>query len=287
MASTKYIDAVTGRETTGHEWDGIRELNTPLPKWWLYVFYACIIWSAVYAVFYPAIPWLSGYTKGVWGYSSRADLNQTLDKVRAERAVWYDQFADKSVQEIAQDEKLLQFARAGGEVIFAENCAPCHGTGGVGRPGYPILVDDEWIWGGKLDDVHTTITYGIRNANPDSRLSAMPAFGVDGVLTPQEIASVADHVLSLSGAGPANADGARIYAENCNICHGDVGEGIPDVGGAALNNPIWLFGGTRDALIAQITRPRQGVMPPWTGRLDDVQIKQVAVYVHTVLGGGK
>lgn len=287
MASNKYVDAVTGRETTGHEWDGIRELNTPLPKWWLYVFYATIIWSAVYMVVFPAVPWLSGYTKGIWGYSSRADLNQTMDKVRAERAVWYDQFAQKSVQQIAEDDKLLQFARAGGEVIFAENCAGCHGTTGVGRPGYPVLVDDEWIWGGKLDDVHTTITYGIRNANPDSRQSAMPAFGADGVLTPQEIAAVADHVLSLSGAAPANADGARIYAENCNVCHGDVGEGIPDVGGAALNNSIWLFGGTRDAVIAQITRPRQGVMPPWSGRLDDVQIKQVAVYVHTVLGGGQ
>jgi cytochrome c oxidase cbb3-type subunit 3 len=287
MATTKYVDPVTGRETTGHEWDGIRELNTPLPKWWLYVFYATIIWSAVYVVVFPAVPWLSGYTKGLWGYSSRADLNQAIENLRAERAVWYDQFAQKSLQDIAQDDRLLQFARAGGEVIFAENCAACHGTGGVGRPGYPVLVDDEWIWGGTLDDVHTTITYGIRNANSDSRQSAMPAFGADGVLTPQEIAAVADHVLSLAGAGPANADGARIYAENCNVCHGDVGEGIPDVGGPALNNQIWLFGGTRDALITQITRPRQGVMPPWTGRLDDVQIKQVAVYVHTVLGGGK
>ncbi|HRW59559.1 MAG TPA: cytochrome-c oxidase, cbb3-type subunit III, partial [Defluviicoccus sp.] len=268
-------------------WDGIKELNTPLPKWWLYVFYATIIWSAVYMVVFPAVPWLSGYTRGIWGYSSRADLNQAMANLRAERAVWYDQFAQKSLQEIVQDDRLLQFARAGGEVIFAENCAACHGTGGVGRPGYPVLVDDEWIWGGKLDDVHTTITYGIRNANTDSRQSAMPAFGADGVLTPQEIAAVADHVLSLSGAGPANAEGARIYAENCNVCHGDVGEGIADVGAPALNNQIWLFGGGRDALIAQITRPRQGVMPAWTGRLDDVQIKQVAVYVHTVLGGGQ
>lgn len=287
MASSKHVDALTGRETTGHEWDGIRELNTPLPKWWLYVFYATIIWSAVYMVVFPAVPWLSGYTRGIWGYSSRADLNQAMANLRAERAVWYDQFAQKSLQEIVQDDRLLQFARAGGEVIFAENCAACHGTGGVGRPGYPVLVDDEWIWGGKLDDVHTTITYGIRNANTDSRQSAMPAFGADGVLTPQEIAAVADHVLSLSGAGPANAEGARIYAENCNVCHGDVGEGIADVGAPALNNQIWLFGGGRDALIAQITRPRQGVMPAWTGRLDDVQIKQVAVYVHTVLGGGQ
>ena len=287
MASSKHVDALTGRETTGHEWDGIRELNTPLPKWWLYVFYATIIWSAVYMVVFPAVPWLSGYTRGIWGYSSRADLNQAMANLRAERAVWYDQFAQKSLQEIVQDDRLLQFARAGGEVIFAENCAACHGTGGVGRPGYPVLVDDEWIWGGKLDDVHTTVTYGIRNANADSRQSAMPAFGADGVLTPQEIAAVADHVLSLSGSGPANAEGARIYAENCNVCHGDVGEGIADVGAPALNNPIWLFGGSRDALIAQITRPRQGVMPAWTGRLDDVQIKQVAVYVHTVLGGGQ
>lgn len=287
MASSKDVDALTGRETTGHEWDGIRELNTPLPKWWLYVFYATIIWSAVYVVVYPAVPWLSGYTKGVLGYSSRESHNRTLEDVRQSRAVWYDQFAQKSVQEIVKDEKLLQFARAGGEVLFAENCAPCHGTGGAGRPGYPILVDDDWIWGGTLDDVHTTITYGIRGSHPDTRQSAMPAYGVDGVLTAEEIAAVAEHVLSLSGSGPANAKGAKIFAENCNVCHGDVGEGVRDVGGPALKDQIWLFGGGRDAVIAQITRPRQGVMPTWAGRLDDVQIKQVTVYVHTVLGGGK
>jgi cytochrome c oxidase cbb3-type subunit 3 len=287
MAQSKPVDAVTGTETTGHEWDGIRELNTPLPKWWLYVLYATIVWGVIYTVLYPAWPWLNGYTKGVIGHSSREKLNTTMEGVRAGRSAWYDQFAQRSLEEIVSDNNLLQFARAGGEVIFGENCAPCHGTGGIGRPGYPVLVDDEWIWGGTLADIQQTITHGIRNANPESRSSIMPAFGADGLLSREEIAAVADHVLSLSGAAPANAAGAAVYAENCASCHGELGEGIAELGGPNLQNQIWLFGGSRDAVIAQINRPRQGVMPPWSGRLDDVQIKQATVYVHTVLGGGQ
>lgn len=287
MAQSKPVDAITGTETTGHEWDGIRELNTPLPKWWLYVLYATVVWGVIYTVLYPAWPWLSGYTTGVIGYSAREKLNATMEGVRASRSAWYDQFAQRSAEEIAADANLLQFAKAGGEVIFAENCAPCHGTGGVGRPGYPVLVDDDWIWGGTLADIQQTITHGVRNANPESRTSAMPAFGAENLLTREEIAAVADHVLSLTGAAPANAAGATLYAENCASCHGEVGEGIAELGGPALKDQIWLYGGDRNAVIAQINRPRQGVMPPWSGRLDDVQIKQAAVYVHTVLGGGQ
>lgn len=287
MAGNKSIDAVTGTETTGHEWDGIKELNTPLPKWWLYVLYACVAWSAVYTVLYPAWPSLSGYTTGVIGHSSREDLNKTMEAVRASRAVWYDKFAQLSVEDIDKNPDLIQFAKAGGEVIFGENCAPCHGTGGVGRPGYPVLVDDDWLWGGTLADIQQTITHGIRNADPDSRVSAMPAFGADGLLTKDEIEAVADHVLSLSGASADNPKGAQIFADNCVACHGELGEGVPENGGPNLKDKIWLYGGSRNAIIAQVTRPRQGVMPSWKGRLDDVQIKQATVYVHTVLGGGK
>ena len=287
MAQSKTVDAVTGTETTGHEWDGIRELNTPLPKWWLYVLYATIVWGVIYTILYPAWPWLSGYTKGVLGYTPRAELNKTLEAVRASRAVWYDKFAQLSVDDIAKDPNLLQFAKAGGEVIFGENCAPCHGTGGVGRPGYPVLVDDDWIWGGTLADIQQTINYGVRSAHAEARVSEMPAFGADGLLSEQDIAAVADHVLSLSGTAPANAQGAQIFAENCASCHGELGQGVAELGGPNLKDQIWLYGGNRDAVIAQIARPRQGVMPAWNGRLDDVQIKQAAVYVHTVLGGGK
>lgn len=287
MADHKIIDELTGTETTGHEWDGIKELNTPLPKWWLYVFYVTIAFSVVYVILFPAWPSFSDYTKGLLGYSSRQNLNETMANVRAEQAVWYDRFADKSLEDIAQDPDLIQFAAAGGGTLFSENCAPCHGRGGVGAPTYPVLADDEWFWGGTLDDIYTTITYGIRNENPDSRYSEMPAFGADEILSPEEIAATADYVLSLSGNGSSNEEGAEIFAEQCAACHGELGEGMAALGAPSLRDQIWLYGGTKDAIKSQIQKPRHGVMPAWTDRLDDVQIKQLTVYVHTILGGGQ
>lgn len=287
MADQKIIDELTGTETTGHEWDGIKELNTPLPRWWLYVFYLCIAFSVVYIILFPAWPSFSNYTKGLLGYSSREQFNEMMANVRAERAVWYDRFADKSLEEIDQDPDLIQFAAAGGGTLFAENCAPCHGRGGVGTPNYPVLADDDWLWGGTLDDISTTITYGIRNENPDARFSEMPAFGADEILSPEEIAATADYVLSLSGNGASNEEGAEIFAEQCTACHGELGEGNPALGAPNLRDQIWLYGGTRDAIVSQMRKPKHGVMPAWTDRLDDVQIKQLAVYVHTILGGGQ
>jgi cytochrome c oxidase cbb3-type subunit 3 len=282
----KQVDNLTGIETTGHEWDGIRELNNPLPKWWLYVFYICIVWALIYSVFYPAWPSLSGYTRGLLGYNGREELNQQLADVQASRAVWYDRFGQQSIDDIAKDNELLQFAMAGGKTIFADNCAPCHGSGGAGRPAYPILVDDDWIWGGTPADIQQTIAYGIRNTHAKARLSEMPAFGADEILTAEEISLVADHVLSLSKAAPENAKGATIFAENCSSCHGELGQGVAELGGPNLADKIWLYGGRKDDIVRQIVKPRLGVMPPWTDRLDDVEIKQVAIYVHA-LGGGR
>jgi cytochrome c oxidase cbb3-type subunit 3 len=287
MAGKREVDPVTGTETTGHEWDGIKELNTPLPKWWLYVFYATIAFSVVYMILFPAWPSLSGYTKGLLGYSSREQHLQTMREVRAERAVWYDKFSDYSLQEIVRDPDMLQFARAGGDVLFAENCASCHGTGGVGRPGFPALVDDAWLWGGSLEDIHTTISYGVRNDHPQSRFSQMPAFGADDLLSREQVGAVADHVLSLSSGGEGSEEGARIFAEQCVACHGEQAQGMIELGAPNLRDAIWLYGGTRQEIVAQIASPQHGVMPRWQGRLDDVQIKQLAAYVHTILGGGQ
>jgi len=286
--ANKEVDTITGIETTGHEWDGIKELNTPLPKWWLYVFYACIVWAMVYSVAFPSWPWLSGYTQGLLGYSSREELNERMAALETSRAVWADRIAAASLQEINDNPDLLQIATAGGKVIFANNCAPCHGTGATGRPGgFPALVDDDWIWGGTLDDIHTTIVHGIRNAqDPDARISQMPAFGADGTLTAAQINAVADHVLAISGQGPDNAEGATIFADNCAACHGDLGRGDPALGAPDLTDQIWLYGGSKQALVSQITRPKQGVMPSWNTRLSDVEIKQATVYVHS-LGGGQ
>ncbi|MBK8906840.1 MAG: cytochrome-c oxidase, cbb3-type subunit III [Rhodospirillales bacterium] len=283
----KYVDPLTGTETTGHEWDGIRELNNPLPKWWLYVFYATILFSIVWFILFPAWPSLSGYTQGVLGYSSRERLNAELEEVRQSRSFWMDRFEQSSVEDIAKDPELLNFAMAGGRVIFGDNCAPCHGSGGAGAPGYPILADDEWMWGGSLDAIHQTITYGVRNEHADTRYSEMPAFGADEILEPAQIDAVADYVLSISGQGEAaGGDGETVFAENCVACHGEDARGIPEMGAPNLTDGIWLYGGTKDEIVAQVVKPKHGVMPYWIGRLSDAEIKQAAIYVHS-LGGGE
>jgi cytochrome c oxidase cbb3-type subunit 3 len=282
----KDVDTVTGTETTGHEWDGIRELNTPLPKWWLYVFYATIVFSFVYMVLYPAVPSLSGYTRGVLNYSTREQLVQDLAEVRQARAAWLDRIEANALDEIEQDPELLRYAMAGGHVIYADNCAPCHGAGGAGRRGYPVLADDVWLWGGSLDAIHQTLLYGIRSGNEQERLSVMPAFGTDGLLRRDEIGAVADHVLMLSGQGEGNAEGLRIFEEQCAACHGADGTGSVELGAPNLTTGIWLYGGTRQDIIAQVSNPKHGVMPAWTGRLGDAEIKQLTIYVHA-LGGGQ
>jgi cytochrome c oxidase cbb3-type subunit III len=279
----KEVDAISGTETTGHEWDGLKELNTPLPKWWLYVFYATILYSLVYVVLMPTFP---GWT-GFLGFSSRANLVSDLESQRQSRAVWVDRFEEQSIDAIVKDPDLLQYAMAGGQYIFADNCAPCHGAGGAGAPGYPILADDDWMWGGTLESIQTIVRHGIRNTqDEDALISEMPAFGADELLTRTEIGQVTDHVLHLAGRADATEEGAVLFEENCASCHGEDGAGIAELGAPNLTNDIWLYGGSREAIVAQIVRPRHGVMPPWSGRLSEAEIKQVAIYVHS-LGGGQ
>jgi cytochrome c oxidase cbb3-type subunit 3 len=288
MSSTEK-DAVTGRETTGHEWDGIKELNTPLPKWWVYVFIATVVWSFGYWVVYPAWPGIAGYTRGLIGYSSRAEFDDTMSVAADARRVWTDRIAASTVQEIAADPELLAYSVAGGRTLFAENCAPCHGAGGQGAPGYPNLADDSWMWGGDLGAIEQTVRYGVRSGHEQARISEMPHFGADGLLDRSQISDVADYVLSLSGPAADAASvqrGATVYAENCASCHGEAGAGNRELGAPALNDAIWLYGADKAGVVQQITAPRHGVMPTWSGRLDDVSIKLLSVYVHS-LGGGE
>ncbi|MFD2235569.1 cytochrome-c oxidase, cbb3-type subunit III [Phaeospirillum tilakii] len=293
-------DPVTGRHTTGHEWDGIRELNTPLPRWWVVVFWACVLWAIGYWVLMPTWPLRDDFTHGLLGYSSRGVLEQELALQRAERAAWRDRLVSLPIEAVEADPELLTYARAGGRIAFEENCAPCHGVGGVGAPGYPTLADDEWLWGGTLPEIEQTIKFGVRNSNPDSHQSEMPKFGADGILTPDQIEQVADYVLTLANRSPNPAlPGAAIFAENCAVCHGEQGEGTPAVGAPPLNNQIWLYASKltnqtpevraaeiRALVVRQVTRPSHGSMPAWSERLDPGTIRMLAVYVHT-LGGGR
>jgi len=258
-------------------------LNTPLPKWWIITFWVCVVWSGLYYIVYPTFP---GW-EGLWEYTARKDVARQIEAVQADRAEWLDKLAVASVDDIRKDGELLAFAMAGGRAAFADNCAPCHGSGAAGGPGYPNLLDDSWVWGGRPEDIQTTITHGIRWAkDDDTRLSDMPRFGVDELLDKTQISAVADYVLSLSGGGAAAGEGAEIFAENCVACHGESGEGKTELGAPRLNDAIWLYGGDKATIVETITNSRGGVMPAWGGRLDEVTIKQLAVYVHS-LGGGQ
>ena len=278
-------DSVTGTQTTGHEWDGIKELNTPLPRWWLYVLYATIAYSLVYYVLYPTVPGFDG----LLDTNNRVALVDKLEVARERQAVYRDRVEAQSAAEIAGDPELLSFALAGGRSVFADNCAPCHGLGGAGQLGYPSLADDVWLWGGTLDEIETTILYGIRAEHDESRFSDMPAFGADELLAEEEIAAVAEYVLSFSDRAEdqaAVAAGEVVYADNCGFCHGEAGEGDPTQGAPRLNDQIWLYGGEREEIVAQIRKPRHGAMPPWVDRLEPDAIKMLTVYVHS-LGGGQ
>ena len=282
------IDEVTGTPTTGHEWDGIKELDTPMPRWWVWTFYACILFAVIWWVLFPSWPTLSGYWKGVYEATDRTALSEDLAVQNAERAPWVAKFAALPVDEIVKDNELVNYAMAGGKTIFADNCAPCHGSRGSGAPDYPVLADDAWLWGGKLDQIETTIRYGIRSSHDDTRNSEMPAFGSD-YLEKDQIKDVVEFVLSLSQRDEdkdAATRGAQVFADNCVSCHGEGGVGKQDVGAPRLSDTIWLYGGERETLINQVSKPKHGVMPAWVGRLDDASIKQVTIYVHS-LGGGE
>jgi cytochrome c oxidase cbb3-type subunit III len=289
MAKEVDRDSVTGKPTTGHEWDGIKELNTPLPKWWLYVLYATIAWSVVWWLLYPSWPGINRYFGGLLGYDQRQAFAERMASAEAERAAYLEQLQDASLQEIAGDPDLATIAFAGGGAAFADNCAPCHGLGGAGQGFYPTLADDAWLWGGTLDAVEQTILYGVRSDHPDTRFNEMPAFGVMEILGRSEVSDVAEHVLAISGQEHDQAAaerGGAIFAEQCAACHGETGAGMQELGGPDLTDQLWLYGGTKSEIMQQIYAPRHGVMPAWAGRLDPQTIKSLAVYVHG-LGGGE
>ncbi|MCA8886999.1 MAG: cytochrome-c oxidase, cbb3-type subunit III [Hyphomonadaceae bacterium] len=285
-------DSVSGTETTGHEWDGVKELDTPLPRWWLYIFYACILAAVIYWVLMPAWPIGNGYTKGILGFSDRNNVAADVQALQSARAPMYERLAHASAADIAADPELQEFARAAGESAFGDNCRTCHGAGGAGAPGYPVLADDVWIWGGSLAEIEHTLRVGVRSDHPDTRMSMMPAFGRDHLLSAQQIADVTEHVISISAASErlhpdraAAARGALVYHEQCAVCHGPSGAGNRTVGAPSLNDDVWLYGGTREEIRRQVEMGRGGVMPTWERRFDPGTLRALAYYVHEMGGG--
>ncbi len=277
--------------TTGHSWDGIEELNNPLPRWWVWVFYLTIIWSIGYVIAYPAWPLIKGATPGLLQASTRADVQAEIDRFDAANADIKASLVAADLTAIPADKALMAYAEPAGASVFRNNCAQCHGSGaaGVQGKGYPNLLDNDWLWGGDMEAIHTTITHGIRNTmDPDARYSEMPKFGVDGLLEPAQIDAVVEHVLAISGQdhdAAKAAEGATVFADNCAACHGEQGKGDRTVGAPNLTDAIWLYGGARATINHTVTYARFGVMPPWAARLSEDEIRAVAAYVHSRGGG--
>jgi cytochrome c oxidase cbb3-type subunit 3 len=288
MAKNKRIDAPTGTSTVGHEWDGIEELDTPLPRWWLLIFYACIVIAVVYMFLFPAIPLANSATRGFLGWSSHGQFEAEMAASAARRAPVAKALADIPIESLPANPQLMAAAIEGGRAAFKVHCVQCHGSGAAGSKGYPNLNDDDWLWGGDLAAIQTTLTHGIRNPDHDeTRASAMPAFGE--ILQPAEINSLVAYVRTISGQqkpDAASARGAALFAANCVVCHGAQGEGGRTVGAPKLTDGIWLYGGDAATLRRTITYSRGGVMPRWNSRLDPVTIKMLAAYVYS-LGGGE
>lgn len=284
MADKKDMDEFSGVETTGHEWDGLKELNNPAPRWWLWVFFITVIWSVGYWVIYPAWPTLSGHTKGMQEWTQYKKLEQEQNEITARRGELAEKINHASLKDIQADQELYAFAQAAGKTMFRENCSACHGTGAEGRSGYPNLNDDDWLWGGDAESIYKTLKTGIRSGHGEARESQMPAFGE--MLTKEEIEHVTNYVLSLSGKATAMQQGEVIFKQNCASCHGDTGQGGREFGAPNLADAIWLYGSDKAGIAAQIRQPRHGIMPAWENRLSDETIKALTIYVHS-LGGGE
>ena len=284
----KEIDEVTGTDTTGHSWDGIKELNNPLPRWWLWCFYITIVWGIAYTIAYPAWPLVSSATSGMLGYSTRGEVAQDIARFEDANAEISAQLASADLSTLAENEELSRFATSAGGAVFRNNCSQCHGSGAAGAVGYPNLLDDDWLWGGDFENIEYTVRHGIRNEEDwDARYSEMTAY--DEIFSNEEVDQVVQYVRLISNqehdAGLAAA-GEELFLNNCAACHGDNGMGNRDLGAPNLTDAIWLYGGDPAALEETVRYARFGVMPPWGERLTEAEIKAVTAYVHQ-LGGGE
>jgi cytochrome c oxidase cbb3-type subunit 3 len=277
-------DSAKEPKTTGHEWDGITEYDNPDPFWLRILFYAMLFFSLIYWILYPATP--AQYNRGALDWSEYKETERGLEGVRSIREQYLAEFDKANFDEILKDPKLLKFAIAGGRSAFNNNCAVCHGVGGGGQPGYPNLAAGMWLWGGKPDDIYTTIKHGIRSTDDETRQSQMAAFGKDKILTSEQIELLTDFVIGLHEGKKGSEEATKLFSDNCATCHGPNGEGGREFGAPRLNTPIWLYDGDRETVRDVIYNGRSGVMPNWQGRLDDSTIRQLVIYVHQ-LGGGE
>ncbi len=287
MADRK-VDEETGVDTTGHSWDGIQELNNPLPRWWLWTFYLTIIWGIGYTIAYPAWPMVSGATAGVLGWSARGTVANDIAEHDGQNANLVTALLQADMTTLPENADLNRYAVARGGAVFRAQCSQCHGSGAAGATGYPNLLDDDWLWGGEMEQIIYSVTHGIRNeVDPDAHWSQMPAFG--DIFTKEETAATVEYLVSLSSSefdATLAEEGATLFLDNCAACHGDNAMGDRAVGAPNLADAIWLYGGDREALTYSVENARFGVMPAWGQRLSEEDVRAVSAYVHA-LGGGE
>lgn len=276
--------------STGHEWDGITEYDNPMPRWWLWTFYVTIVWAIGYVIAYPAIPLITGATSGLLQTNTRKQVAAEIERFDEANAPIQNRLASVELTEIPNDPELVSYAGNAGAAVFRTWCAQCHGSGAAGAKGYPNLLDNDWLWGGSLEDIYLTIQHGIRDPHDDdTRYSEMPRFGTDGLLDRTQIDQVVNYVLSLSDLphdGARAAAGAEVYMDNCSACHMDDGTGDRSQGAPNLADAVWLYGDDPESLTRIISEGPFGVMPAWQTRLEEADIRAVSAYVHG-LGGGE
>nr|CAD6436070.1 cytochrome-c oxidase, cbb3-type subunit III [Rhizobium sp. Q54] len=281
------VDPVSGRKTTGHEWNGIKELDTPVPRGVLIFLVVTHLFALLWWILMPTWPVGTTYTKGILGTDQWQRIEEEMAQSQAARAQWTNAIETMSFDEIIADENLMQFVRDSGRQLFGDNCAACHGMDARGAANYPDLTDDDWLWGGGPENIAETLRVGINTAHEETRVAQMPAFGRDQMLERAQVRQVALYVRSLSHpetSTPDNAEalqaGREVFLTNCAACHGEDATGSRDVGAPNLTDDYWLYGGDMQTLVTSIHGGRQGHMPTWDERLSESEIKTLALYVN-------
>ena len=283
-------DPHTGYLTTGHEWNGIKELNTPVPRAIYFFLITTALFALVYWVLMPAWPIGDTYTKGLLGNDQRANVSESLKQAALDRGVWMSRIENESFAQIQRDPRLMEAVRETGRALFGDNCAACHGRNATGGKGFPNLTTKSWLWGGTPESIAETIRVGINSAHPQSRSSQMLAFGRDGVLKGRDIENVAAYVRSLSNPATPDAPvqkieaGKAVFAANCVSCHGDDAKGNTEVGAPNLTDPFWIYGGDPQSIFTTVWDGRQGHMPTWEARLSAADRKILALYLVDLRG---
>ncbi|MBS3848297.1 MULTISPECIES: cytochrome-c oxidase, cbb3-type subunit III [Devosia] len=279
-------DKISGQMTTGHEWNGIKELNTPVPKILYIVLTIAVCFAVIWTILNPSWPGINGYFRGLLGVDQKAEVAEVVQQAQMDRATWTDRIVSEDYAAIQADPALMTIVRETGNTLFGDNCAACHGTSATGNPGFPNLTQAPTMWGDDPEIIAETIRVGINGSSDDTRYAQMLAFGRDQMLESEDINTVVTYVQALSQPDLAAATdpellatGATIFAENCAACHGETAKGLTDTGAPNLTDAFWIYGSDRAAIRHSVFAGRAGVMPSWEGRLTPADIKLLTLYV--------